>query len=130
MLLWTPCKNGRRNSTAQHFDPNTAIVLENTTNDKYFPTRIVNNLPHQTQMAMFMKNISKTKKEVGVIDDDLVEVEEDNEVQVVEEVYDIEEMENDNDYDAFVNNPPSPKPRTTSPKPAKKSPKTKQKEVE
>jgi len=30
MLLWTPCKNGRRNPTAQHFDPNTTIVLENT----------------------------------------------------------------------------------------------------
>src|SRR5210317_1186633 len=30
MLLWKPCKNGPRNPTAQHFDPNTAIVLENT----------------------------------------------------------------------------------------------------
>ena len=119
--MWKPCKNGPRNPTAQHFDPNTAIVLENTTNDKYFPTGIINNLPHQTQMAMFTKNISKTKKEVWIIDDDLVEVEEDNEAQVVEEVYDIEEMENDNDD--FVNNPPAPKPRTTSPKPAKKSPK-------
>src|SRR5210317_1699509 len=123
MLLWTTCKNGRRNPTAQHFDPNTAIVLENTTNDKYFPTRIVNNLPHQTQMAMFTKKISKMKKEVGIIDDDLVEVEEDNEVEVVEEVYNIDKMENDNDNDVFVNNPPAPKPRTTSPKPAKKSPK-------
>ena len=26
MLLWKPCKNGPRNPTAQHFDPNTAIV--------------------------------------------------------------------------------------------------------
>ena len=78
-----------------------------------------------------MKNISKTKKEVGIIDDDLVEVEEDNEAQVIEEVYDsIEEMENDNDNDDFVNNPPAPKARTTSPKPAKKSPTTKQKEAE
>jgi len=79
---------------------------------------------------MFTKNISKTKKEVGIIDDDLVEVEEDNEVEFVEEGYDIDEMENDNDDDAFVNNPPAPKPRTTSPKPAKKSPNTKQKEAE
>src|SRR5210317_1174305 len=117
MLLWKPCKNGPRNPTAQHFDPNTAIVLENTTNDKYFPTGIINNLPHQTQMAMFTKNISKTKKEVWIIDDDLVEVEEDNEVEVVEEVYDIDEMENDNDNDDyFVNNPPAPKARTTLPK--------------
>src|SRR5210317_1186634 len=81
------------------------------------PTGIINNLPHQTQMAMFTKNISKTKKEVWIIDDDLVEVEEDNEVEVVEEVYDIDEMENDNDNDDyFVNNPPAPKARTTLPK--------------
>ena len=129
---------------------NTEIVLEKTprTNKLRVFSNVNSRQSHNAQMALFMKNIADTKKTMGIIDDELLEVEEEQieeaEVEVIEEDI-VEEIVDETEFDEedvdFIYEvvPPTPKQRTksVSPKPTGKksprqtrSPKMKRKEME